>query len=1079
MKSITGQPSSYPLSPLQAGMLFQSLYRLKTGIDIQQMVCSFKEIDIAGLEFAWKQVWQTHEVLRTSFEWFGLDDPVQCIHSEAVLPWRYLDWRNLPGDWQERLEAFLRQDRLEGFELNRPPLMRLVLIQVQDGSFRLVWTFHHILLDGRSYPVILRQLAMAYRAYLKGETLELPALRPYRDYITWLNEQDLSRAKAYWKDYLRGIQHPTPLGLNRSQPALPEGSLQYGVLSSCLSTELTASLQRIAREHSLTLNTLLQGAWAVLLSRYSGEQDIVFGTLRTGRHTALNGQSTGEMIGLLINTLPVRVQVDPEAPFLQVLQHLRASALELRDPLREHVSLAEIQQSSELQAGARLFDSMIAFENRTHDEALKAQHPVLAAWDFQLLEHVGYPLVVSAYAGDQLKISLEYSLLSFDAETAQRILGHLQTVLRSIAHDPLCPASRLPVLTEAEAHQILVEWNSTQVDYPRDTCIHELFEAQAAETPDAVALIFERQQLSYRELNHRANQLAHHLRALGVGPETLVGICMERSLEMVIGLLGILKSGGAYVPLDPTYPVERFAFMLEDAGVRILLTQEKLLALLVGQNMVKPDTTLLCLDRDWIQLATQPVENPAKWAKPENLIYMIYTSGSTGRPKGALNNHAGLFNRIMWGQSAYPLTRADRILQKTPFSFDISSWEFFWPLMFGACLVVARPEGHKDPRYLVEIVQHQKITTIHFVPSMLYAFLDTPGVSACHSLKRVICSGEALSVELVNRLAAKLPVELHNLYGPTEASVEVSYWDYKPGDPLPGVPIGRPVANTQLYILDHYLQPVPVGVPGELHIGGVQVCRGYLHRPELTAEKFIPNPFGAGRLYKTGDLTRFRADGNIEYLGRIDHQVKIRGFRIELGEIETALKQHPEVQDVVATARAEPGGSQRLVAYLVIKKTAQPAGTEPALDWRGYLKNKLPDYMVPSAFVLLEQFPLTPNGKIDRRALPEPEFSRASETSYAAARTPLEEKLLKIWSEILRIENLGIHDNFFDLGGHSLLATRLFVRIRDQMGLELPLRALFEEPTIAELAARIENMSWATQQGSSMTDEADQEEILL
>ena len=1070
---------SYPLSPMQAGMLFQSLYRSKTGIDIEQMICSFEDIDRVGLECAWKHIWQTHEVLRTSFEWFGLDEPIQRVHPDTALPWLYLDWRNRPEPWQEKLEEFLRQDRLAGFELNHPPLMRLTLIQITQERFRLIWTFHHILMDGRAFPVILRQVAVAYQAYVRGERMDLPVVRPYRDYITWLSEQDLSPAKRYWKEYLQGVQHPTPLGLNRPQPALPVDALDYGVLASSLSIEQTHLLKQVAAQYSITLNTILQGAWAVLLNRYSAEQDIVFGVIRTGRYTALAGQGTEDMVGLLINALPVRIQIDPETPFLNILTDLRARTLDLRDSLNEHVSLAEIQKMSELQPGIRLFDSLLAFENHSHHEVLKAQHPMLAVWDFELLEHVGYPLVISAYSGEQLQINLEYSLESFDSQTAQRILSHFHALLQSAARDPLCPVYRLPILTEAERHQILVEWNATEAQYPRDTCIHDLFEAQAHERPDAVAVVFEGKQLRYDELNQRTNQLAHYLREMGVRPDTLVGICMERSLEMVIGLLGILKAGGAYVPLDPTYPVDRFKFMLEDAGVKILLTQEKLLPLLHGQGMVKADTTLLCLDRDWGQLANQPVENPDKWVRPENLVYMIYTSGSTGRPKGALNNHVGIFNRIMWGQSAYHLTPADRVLQKTPFSFDISSWEFFWPLMFGSRLVVSRPEGHKDPRYLVDVIQREGITTIHFVPSMLYAFLDTPGVSACSSLKRVICSGEALSVELVNHFYTILPVDLHNLYGPTEASVEVSYWNHTPGERLHSIPIGRPVANTQLYILDSHLQPAPIGVPGELHIGGVQVGRGYLNRPELTAERFIPNPFGSGRLYKTGDLTRFRSDGNIEYLGRMDHQVKIRGFRIELGEIEIALQQHPAVQDVVATARAEPGGSHRLVAYLVLQKTNGPLETLSVSDWRGYLKNKLPDYMIPSAFVVLDQFPLTPNGKIDRRALPEPEFARLREEKFVAARTPLEEKLAQIWSELLTIERIGVHDNFFDLGGHSLLATRLFVRIRDQMGLELPLRAIFEEPTIAELATRIENVSWVAQQNTPINGVTGQEEITL
>ena len=608
-----------------------------------------------------------------------------------------------------------------------------------------------------------------------------------------------------------------------------------------------------------------------------------------------------------------------------------------------------------------------------------------------------------------------------------------------ILNDPL---SALPLLTEAERHQLLVEFNDTAAEYPKDKCVHQLFEEQVERTPDAVAVVFENEQLSYQELNAKANQLAHHLRKLGVGPDVLVGICVERSLGMIVGLLGILKAGGAYVPLDPSYPKDRIAFMLEDAAPAVLLTQEKLLTDLpeyAGQTV--------CLDSGWDEIEQEPASNPIINVTHENLVYVIYTSGSTGKAKGAMNEHCGIVNRLLWMQEEYGLTADDRVLQKTSFSFDVSVWEFFWPLIVGAQLVVARPEGHKDPAYLVETVRKTNITTIHFVPSMLAVFLEADGIEGCQTLKRVISSGEALSVALQERFFARSTAQLHNLYGPTEAAVDVAYWQCSSGSTFASVPIGRPIANTQCYVLDGGIEPVPLGVAGELYIGGVQVGRGYLNRPELTAEKFIANPFGAGRLYKTGDLVRWLADGNLEFLGRLDDQVKVRGFRIELGEVETALLQHPAVREVVVVAREDVPGDKRLVAYTVQKKDQ----SFEVSDLRQFLKATLPEYMVPSTFVVLDSIPLSSNGKTDRRALPIPN-QLGDDITYTPARTLLEEQLTDIWAKALGLQRVGIHNDFLDLGGHSLLAIELVSRIRQTLGVELPIVKLFNNPTVAKLS---------------------------
>ncbi len=604
------------------------------------------------------------------------------------------------------------------------------------------------------------------------------------------------------------------------------------------------------------------------------------------------------------------------------------------------------------------------------------------------------------------------------------------------------------LLTREELMQ-LREWNATATEYPRDLCLHQLFEAQVERTPERAAVSFEGSMLTYRELNRRANQLAHYLRRTGVGPDTLVGLFMDRSLEMVIGIYAILKAGGAYVPLSPEYPPAFIEHMLEDTGVAKVLTRQCLEGMLPTNNLAE----VLCLDSDWSGIAGEKGDNPVCGATPGNLAYVIYTSGSTGRPKGVMNEHRGIVNRLLWMQDEYRLGESDTVLQKSPFTFDVSVWEFFWPLLCGARLVMARPGGHRDTAYLVDTIIREEITTVHFVPSMLRAFLEEERAAQCCGVKHVFSSGEALSysqqMDFFNKMEAS---ELHNLYGPAEAAVDVTYWRCRRDGEPKVVPIGRPVANTQVYILDERMQPLPVSVPGELHIGGVQVARGYLNRPELTAEKFVPDPFSGhsgARLYKTGDICRFLADGSIEYLGRNDFQVKIRGQRIETGEIEAVLAQHPAVRQSLIMAREDTPGDRVLVGYVV-----------PAMDktitvsmLRGYLKERVPEFMVPAAFVILKEFPLTPNGKADRRALPAPNGLRPElDSPYVPPRTELERMIAAIWQSVLSLEITGMNDNFFDLGGDSLRMIQVHDTLREIVKQELTILDMFEYPTISSLA---------------------------
>uniref|UniRef100_UPI0039C6927E amino acid adenylation domain-containing protein n=1 Tax=Nodularia chucula TaxID=3093667 RepID=UPI0039C6927E len=706
-----------------------------------------------------------------------------------------------------------------------------------------------------------------------------------------------------------------------------------------------------------------------------------------------------------------------------------------------------IQGWSEVPKGLALFDNILAFENYPVDPSVQERDINFEIEDFHGFERTNYPVTLTVIPGKELLLKISYSYDDRDrSDTVTRMLGHLQTLLEGMVNNPQQRLCQLSLLTETERHQLLVEWNNTEVEYPQQQCIHELFETQVEKTPDAVAVVFENEQLTYRELNARANQLAHYLQKLGVEPEVLVGICVERSLEMVIGLLAILKAGGAYVPLDPNYPQERLAYMLADSQPVLLLTQKYLV-----EKISIYKTKVICIDSDWGLIADENTQNIVCKFTVDNLAYVIYTSGSTGQPKGVMLPHRAICNHMLWMQSEFPLTRTDKVLQKTPFSFDASVWEFYAPLLVGAQLVIARPGGHQDSNYLIQVIIEQQITILQLVPSLLQMLLAVGGIENCQSLKRVFCGGQTLPVAFQERFFAHLDAELHNLYGPTETCIDVTSWICQRGINQQVVPIGRPIANIQIYLLDQYLNPVAVSIPGEIYIGGVGVGRGYYLRPDLTAEKFIPNPYtniAGERLYKTGDLARYLSNGEIEYIGRMDDQVKIRGFRIELKEIEAIIIQHPEVRQVVVVVRSDLGDSQRIVAYVVPEQEQ----TLIIPELRNFLESKLPNYMVPATFVTLETLPLTPNGKVDRKALPAPDTVRPElEKAFIAPQTIVEKQLAIIWRQVLGLAEIGINDNFFELGGDSILSLQIISKA-NQAGLHLTPKQLFQYQTIAQLA---------------------------
>ncbi|MBG1243112.1 non-ribosomal peptide synthetase [Nostoc sp. NZL] len=1012
-----------------------------------------------ALEQSLQEIIHRHEALRTNF--ITVDGkPSQIIQIQtnwtvSVIDLKYLSTTNQEITSQE----LARQQAIQPFDLANGALIRTTLLVLSQTEHILLVCMHHVVSDGWSMGVFVQELAALYDAYAQGQPSPLAPLPiQYTDFAIWQREwlqgNVLQNQLTYWQQQLANAPDLLSLPTDRPRPAVQTFAGAYQKFA--LSAELTGGLIQLSQQQGVTLFMTLLAAFDTLLYRYTGTEDILVGSPIANRdRSEIEG-----LIGFFVNTLVMRTDLAGNPSFSELLTRVREIAMEAYS--HQHLPfemLVEALQPERDLSHTPLFQVMFTLQNAPVSTVELNQLSVSSTliegttskFDLTLsMENTATSTTLSTGTG--VVGVWEYSTDLFDASTIERMTGHFVTLLESIIANPQQSISQLSLLTEVEQQQLLVEWNNTQADYPLDKCLHQLFEEQVARTPDAVAVVFENQQLTYQQLNCRANELAHYLQSLGVGADVLVGICLERSLLMVVGLLGILKAGGAYVPLDPDYPSDRLSFMLEDAQLRVLLTQQQL-----KQKLPEHQAHIVSLDADWQFISQFSQENPITTVQDSNLAYVIYTSGSTGKPKGAMNTHLGICNRLLWMQQAYQLTAVDCILQKTPFSFDVSVWEFFWPLITGARLVVAKPGGHKDSAYLVNLILEQQVTIVHFVPSMLQVFLEEPSLENCRSLKRVICSGEALPVELQERFFARLECELHNLYGPTEAAIDVTYWQCFPNGNLRTVPIGRAIANTQIYILDEHLQPVPVGVAGELHIAGLGLARGYLNRKELTTEKFISNPFeegGGSKLYKTGDLARYLPDGRIEYIGRIDNQVKIRGFRIELGEIEVLLNQHDDVQASVVTVREDNPGDKRLVAYIVPHQHSKPTTNE----LRQFLKAKLPDYMVPSAFVILESMPLTSNGKVDRRALPAPDLYSEIKDKYVAPRTPIEEILAQTWSQVLQLPQVGIHDNFFELGGHSLLATQLVSRIRNIFKVELPLRELFAAATLAELARGIEQL---------------------
>lgn len=1000
------------------------------------------QLDLAVLEQALHEVVRRHEALRTTFEDVG-GEPTQRIHPSVEVPLPVEDLTSFAEvSRDERTRELARDEATRPFDLSRGPLLRTRLLRLAPEEHELVFTMHHIVSDGWSVGVLIREISTLYATFLEGKPSPLPPLAiQYADYAVWqresLSSEQLDAQSSYWKAQLEGM--PLVLDLPADRPHPPTQTFHGATLNRALSAEVKRAIQEVSRKAGATEFMTLLAVFGVLLSRYTSQTELVVGSPIANR----TRRETEGLIGFFVNTLALGLHVDPNASFDALLADVKSRALGAyahQDlPFDQLVNALKVERAM---SRSPVFQVLFALQNAP---AAELRLPGLEITPHQIATGVAnfeLSLIVTPSAeGYALQWELNTDL--FDGSTIERMATHFEVLLEAALRRPERSVRELPLLTEEERRRIIVEWNDTESAYPRDALVHELFEAQVDRRPDAPAVVFEDRSVSYRELEALSNRIAHRLRQLGVRREDRVAVFMLRSVELVATIMGVLKAGAAYVPIDPTYPPDRVAYMLSDSGARAIVTQRALRDVLGAT-----EATVLEADAD--DLTASSSERLGVSLHPSSAVYMIYTSGSTGRPKGVVNVHGGVLNRLQWMKPALGLDDSDVFLQKTPFTFDVSVWELLCPLTIGARLVVARPEGHRDTAYLCELVERTGVTTLHFVPSMLEPFLDEPDLGKCTSVRRVVCSGEALAYATTRRFHQRMGAELHNLYGPTEASIEVTWWPSAPEDPGPSVPIGRPIANTQTYVLDAEMQPVPVGVHGELYLGGVQVARGYGGRAGLTAERFVPDPFASGqRLYKTGDRARWRPDGAIEYLGRLDHQVKVRGFRIELGEIEAVMSELEEVREAVVVAREDVPGDTRLVAYVV-------ATNPETLDidtLRGRLEAKLPDYMVPSAFVPLDALPLTSNGKVDRGALPRPRVDRA--TAPEGPRDPLDERLCIIFAEVLGVASVGVHDDFFALGGHSLLAIRLVSRVRDELGFEVALREVFDCPTVATLKVRM------------------------
>jgi amino acid adenylation domain-containing protein len=1063
---------AYPLTAMQQAMLLRSQRDPGAGFYVQQLVCTLREpLDLPEFRSAWQRLVARHPVLRTSFHLDAAPEPLQRVHAEMEAPWREHDWRGLPDQAREdAMQAFLREDRATPFRPDDAPLARFTLFRLGDEVHRLVWTSHHALFDAHARRILLREVFADYQAAVDGREFAAADRRSYGEYVRWLQGAEPPDSRAFWEEELRGFESPNDLVLEAGSGEA-DGRERHGF---DLSAALTAGLRQLAGRGELTLNAVLQGAWALLLSRCTGDGDVVFGATRMCRRGGFAG--AGGVVGLLSNTVPLRVRLDARTSVADYLDGVRSRWVRMRP--HERVHPARIQAWSEVPSAAPLFQTAIGFQTETAHDALRRLGEAWGGRTFDLLQRVGTPLTVIAHGGPRISLEILYDPARFGGAAIRRMGEHLTHLLRAFVEDPGQPLDRIELLAPAERRHLLEDLNPPAVPLPGSTCVHARFEAWAARAPHAVAVVFQAEALTYGELERRSNRLAHQLARRGVGPDARVGVLLDRGVELVVSLLAVLKAGGCYVPLDPGYPAERLALMLADCDARVLLTRGEHRAAVALDGLA-----VVCLEEAAEALAGEPVEAPRSGAVAESLAYVVYTSGSTGRPKGVMVAHRHVV-QLVCETDYVRIGPGDRVAQASNASFDALAFEAWGALLNGATLVGISRDVLLSPAGFGRVLREERVTTLYQTTALLNQLArEQPGIFA--PLREVLFGGQAADADSVRRLLrAGGPRRLLHMYGPTETTAWCSWEQVEAvADDALTVSVGRATRHQRIYLLDTGLRPVPFGAPGEAYVGGAGVVRGYLARPALTAERFLPDPFTAepgARMYRTGDRLRWTevrpcegaearaCDGGedvgpenasafarahartfaLEFVGRVDAQVKIRGFRIEPGEIEAVLSAHAGVREARVVVREDEPGGKRLAAYVV--------GEADVEAMRAHLRRSLPEYMVPAAFVALERLPLTPNGKLDVKALPAPE--RGAADRHVAPRTPVEEMLAGIWAEVLCLERVGAEDGFFERGGHSLLAMRVLSRVRELFGVELPVRAIFEGPTVAEVARQVEEL---------------------
>jgi len=1057
----------YPLSPMQEGMMFHTLYSPDSSVYFEQMSAELTgAFDSDAFVEAWNHVIQRHPILRTAFLHDGLERPLQCVHKEISLIVESHSWSDVDASQEDQvLDDFLETDRKRGFDLTSPGVMRLTFFTFSPERMRLVWSYHHMLLDGWSVPIVLGEVFQAYEAFIEGAQPTFGRNAPYADYIELIESRTADSEEVYWRDYLKGFEDPTAMVIKKSQPAVDPEEAEHIEEKFTLPEEVTRKLNEISKSHHVTLNTMIQGAWGLLLSRYTDEADVMFGATVSGRPAELNGVE--QMVGLFINTLPVRMEIDDDCSVQEWLKQLQSRQLEQRD--YESTPLVRIRAYSELGAGKPLFESIFVFENFPVSDALEKKDDTdatLAVGKVKSFEQTNFPLTVLVSPGKNIQIKFSYDNAMFDSVAIERMAGHMGNLLRQMAEDPSMSIGEVELLGKEEKVQVISGQNATDATYNQYAHIQSLFEDQVALTPERIALTVEGADVTYQSLNDMSNRLVGYLSSQGVKPGDLVGVCCSRSVDMLVSLLAVLKCEAAYVPIDPEYPKARIAYVIDHSKPSVILTQSSLREVLPETS----DANVICLDVIQDDLSDYLPNNPTVVGSTADLAYVIYTSGSTGNPKGVAISQKAFHNFLFGMKRDVGIDQNDRLLAVTSLSFDIAGLELFLPLLNGARVVLATKEQSMDVAQLVQLIDEQDVSFLQATPATWHMLVNNEW--KIDRPFKGLCGGEPLPIGLANSLLES-GVMLTNVYGPTETTVWSSLYHLE--QPLGNsVPIGKPIANTQCYVLDRKKRPVPVGVPGELYIGGHGLADGYLHSPDLTDERFVKSPFSSEQgdlIYQTGDLVRYLENGNLECLGRLDHQVKIRGFRIELGEIETVFNRFDAIKEGVIHPHEDGSGVKYLVAYYTVSEDSVNGA-----DIRSYLKESLPDYMVPTAFVEMESMPLTPNGKVDRKAL-KPADTVVAGTEYVEPNTEVEKAIAEIWASVLKKDKVGIKDDFFEIGGHSLVATQIVSRVKEKYEVDFPLKVLFETTTIKGMADYIETVLWASNDSEGVDELEDDEDM--